>query len=251
VRKANGGVASARNHGLRLARGQYFAPIDADDVWDRENIARQVAALESRAGLAAFSFAASFIIDERGQRRAKAGARPQAPADYVSLLRRNWVGNGSAAVFRCEDVIAVGGYDETLKQRDAQGAEDWKLVLQLAALAPGIAISDELVGYRQLPGSMSMDPVSMTRSTMFVIDEMRRRGPKVAPWHVWHARTTVHVGLFYRWIYAGRWGGAVWCLLRAYGANPLWFTQTGPRQFLTRELIPHVFKRLARSFAAT
>jgi len=245
IRQPNGGVASARNRGLCAAKGKYFAPIDSDDLWDERNLSRQVHALETSMPPALFSFAASFIVDEEGRRRDRR-PRPSARSDYVGLLRRNWVGNGSAAVFRRDAVVEVGGYDETLRARGAEGAEDWKLALRLAAQVPGIAIPDELVGYRHRPGSMSMDPVAMTRSTMIVIDEMRRTGPRIAPWNFWHARTTIHIGMFYRWIYAGRPLSAMWCFAQAYLANPLWFTQRGPRDFLFKELMPHLMKRCGR-----
>ncbi len=245
VRQANGGVASARNRALKEARGTYFAPIDADDVWAPENIARQVEALE-RSG-ADFSFARSFIIDEHDRRRDRPVQGPL-PSDYVSLLRRNWVGNGSAAVFRRAALLAINGYDEALRAQDAQGAEDWKVVLQLAAQRPGVAVEHALIGYRQVGDSMSGNLDSMSRSALLVIDEMRRKGPRVAPWNFWHARSTIHIWMFYPWAYAGRWGKATGALASAYLFNPLWFTQRSMRDFLFRELAPHALKRVSMRF---
>jgi len=245
IGQANGGVAAARNRGLAEAKGKYVAPIDADDVWHPDNLAKQVAALETTG--AAFSFARSYIIDafdNRLKEEPSPEGQPAPPADYVSLLRRNWVGNGSAAVFVRSALAKLGGYDSTLRARGAQGAEDWKVILQLAAKGRGTALADRLIGYRQTPDTMSMNPVAMTRSTMFVLKEMRRAGPRVAPWHFWHARTTIHIGLFYRWLRAGRTLGAAWCLVRAYVGNPLWFQHEDARDFLLRTLTRRILKRL-------
>ena len=48
VEKPNGGVASARNAGLRVATGCYVALLDQDDAWLPHKLERQVALLESR-----------------------------------------------------------------------------------------------------------------------------------------------------------------------------------------------------------
>src|SRR5690348_10023041 len=42
-----GGVARARNFGIANARGILIAPIDADDIWHPEKLARQVEALDA------------------------------------------------------------------------------------------------------------------------------------------------------------------------------------------------------------
>src|SRR5688572_12989833 len=47
VQQANRGLAGARNTALRAARGEMFALLDSDDMWEPEFLAAQVAILEA------------------------------------------------------------------------------------------------------------------------------------------------------------------------------------------------------------
>jgi glycosyltransferase involved in cell wall biosynthesis len=58
INKANGGVSSARNAGLKVARGEYIALLDADDSWLPQKTDRQLKAFEINAG---YSFIGNII----------------------------------------------------------------------------------------------------------------------------------------------------------------------------------------------
>jgi glycosyltransferase involved in cell wall biosynthesis len=236
VRQQNSGVAAARNRGIREGRGVYVAPIDADDIWLPQNLERQVAALDTAGPATAFCFAAFFRLDEFDRVMEMPRRRRPPPTDYISLLRKNWVGCGSVVVFRREAVLAVGGYDESLRARNAQGGEDWKLILTLASRAPGLSIVDQLIGYRYSPSAMSTNLEQMTASVLLVIEEMRRLGPKIPVWNYWAARGSMFIWLLPSCIYARQWRQVFRCLVEAYLWNPFWFAQPAAWKMLHRIL---------------
>jgi glycosyltransferase involved in cell wall biosynthesis len=49
ARRTHAGIAGTRNHGVALARGEYLAFLDADDLWSQDKLQRQVAVFEADA----------------------------------------------------------------------------------------------------------------------------------------------------------------------------------------------------------
>lgn len=79
VEQSNGGQASARNHGLRLAQGEFLAYLDDDDLWPPDKLAWQVPLLECHPE-AAFVYGAHNVPPRRTY-----GIRPDQAAQRAVL----------------------------------------------------------------------------------------------------------------------------------------------------------------------
>lgn len=55
LRQPNGGSASARNNGIRHAKGQYIALLDADDLWESLFLEKQVRLLQEKDAVVVYS----------------------------------------------------------------------------------------------------------------------------------------------------------------------------------------------------
>ena len=180
IKQANGGVAAARNTGLEAARGSFIAPVDADDLCASCRIEKQVAALEAAGPDHAVAYTWSAFIDEDG-RVMDASFMPTFCGDVSEMLCiSNFVGNGSAAMMRTGPLRAIGGYDTSLRCRNAQGCEDWSVLLRLAEKWRFAVVPEFLTGYRQSAANMSSDSMQMYRSFRLVAAEHRARFPHSA-----------------------------------------------------------------------
>jgi Glycosyltransferases involved in cell wall biogenesis len=181
VRRANAGVGAARNAGLHLARGEYIAPLDADDLWSPRKLEKQVARLEHAGPKAGLAYCWSRNIDRAG--RVISWAHPCRIEGRVlaALLLGNLAGNASVPLFRASALAAVGGYMRRDEQDGAQGCEDWDLNIRVAENFELRCVPEYLVSYRQSSSGMSLNARAMLRSYEATIRRTVQRNPRLSP----------------------------------------------------------------------
>ena len=179
IKKPNGGVASARNLGIEEARGEWVAPIDADDLWHPTKLERQVVSALEAPEPPGFVYCWSHFIDEHDRILGSGQNWLISGSALNRLAYANFVANGSALLMSRAAVGGVGGYEPALRQRGGQGCEDLLIELQIARDYPVAVVPEHLVGYRALPDSMSSDSSQMARSWSLVWEILGEQGLKV------------------------------------------------------------------------
>jgi GT2 family glycosyltransferase len=153
----NLGLAAARNTGIRAAKGDWIALLDADDLWYPAKLERQRDAIRRATGDVGVVFCLTRITAADGTRWVDCDDVPPPQRDpdgfMTALLRKNAIsGSGCSPLVRRELLLQVGGYDESLRT-----CEDWDLWLRLARLARFLRVDEILCEGFARAGGLSLE----------------------------------------------------------------------------------------------
>jgi len=176
LKQPNAGPSAARNHGMRAARGRYFAFLDSDDQWMPEFLEHQLDVFARYSDTSLVTANAFYLGGpQNGQPR-----RRLSNGNAVLTLE-DIIKNDSAVfimtVFRREVFERIGGLDE-----GQWTSEDYDFWIR-AALAGFVfrVTTKPLALYRRHEGSLSADSARMLRGILYTYDKTRHACPAGTP----------------------------------------------------------------------
>jgi glycosyltransferase involved in cell wall biosynthesis len=225
LQKANGGVVSARNHGIELAQGEFIAPLDADDLWHPKKLTKQVAAMRDHIGLV---YCWSRAIDDQDRVLFDLAQCSLRGNVYSALIIKDFLHSGAPLIRRC-CVDRVGGYDSALSF-----CEDFKFFLDIAERYDFDLVPEYLSAYRLHPGSLSKNMGAMLSSHKVVVDQAQAQHPELPAklFRLAHAHRHLEFGLYY--LSNGHVLTGSHLLIKALAGNPLANLRYGTMRVIAR-----------------
>ncbi|QOV88820.1 glycosyltransferase family 2 protein [Humisphaera borealis] len=141
--QTNVGLVQTLNRGIREARGEWIARMDADDVSLPDRLAKQTAYLRTHSQVALLG-AWVATIDEQSQPLSDVVPFPVTHEElWSSIGRRPWVMCHPAVMFRRDAAIEVGLYDPAFRH-----AEDTEFFARLMSRFRAATLPDVVLQYR-------------------------------------------------------------------------------------------------------
>jgi glycosyltransferase involved in cell wall biosynthesis len=237
IRQANAGVGAARNTAIRHARGEFIAPVDADDVWYPRKLEKQVACMRVGGDAVGLVYCWYVRIDDEGR---EIGYSTRVDIEgwiREAMVFRNFVGNASVPLIRARVLEDVGLYLTRAEQGGSQGCEDRDLNLRIAERAEFRVVPEYLVKYRQRKTAMSANPRGMRGSFRVVTRRAKDRNPDLPRRLFRWSRGAFHAYQMRKCYRLGNYGGCLRCIGFAALADPVMLLDVKLHSLLVRAAI--------------
>jgi glycosyltransferase involved in cell wall biosynthesis len=167
ISQKNKGVSAARNAAIRVARGEFYAQLDADDQWTPDYLSVQLEILKNNPDVDLVYPNATIVGEGSFDGLEFMEISPsEGEVNFESLVRQQCVVM-TCVMARMSVIRAAGMFDERIRS-----CEDFDLWLRIVKNGGRIVYHRQrLVLYRRHEGSLSSDRVWMTRNLVGVFEK--------------------------------------------------------------------------------
>lgn len=171
----NGGVANARNVGVSLAKTDWIAFQDSDDIWHKDKLEKQMTYAKEHPEYALIYSKYRLIYPDGEESVVPAYPNEVMEGDiFKPLLERNVIGAPTVLVKR-ETFMDIGGFDTAF-----HALEDWDFVIRFAKQYRIGFIDEMLMDARMLNGGVSSNIANYYEARCRMLrlykDDMLREG---------------------------------------------------------------------------
>jgi glycosyltransferase involved in cell wall biosynthesis len=154
-RQSNRGLAATLNRAISLARGEYIARQDQDDISLPSRLGKQVDFLDANPDVGMLGTSAEIWVGNARSDRQLKHPSDNAALKFGLLFDNHFV--HSSVMIRRDVLEDVGGYSEDPARQPPEDYELWSRVMKRYRLAN---LPDILLAYREVAGSMSRTGVN-------------------------------------------------------------------------------------------
>jgi glycosyltransferase involved in cell wall biosynthesis len=185
ISQSNLGAGAARNNGIKEARGEVIAFLDADDVWFADKVEKQVAILNKHEDVFLVSGSGEYYVNEN---KTPEKDSPNCGDEiynkplniYKTLLSKGNVVWTSSVIVRRSVFDDIGLFDETKKR-----SQDYDMWIRIAENNKFYIMSEKVGKYRWVKNSLTHNSISVeykaqleiikTHSFRFAPNEYKKR----------------------------------------------------------------------------
>lgn len=199
IHKANSGVSDSRNTGIKQAKGDYFFFLDADDIWNINNVSEKLSYFIAEKVDAVYS-SCELINESSVPMNSFLKGTPEVKLSDILSSKGNYTTAPSGIAVTKNVLQTIGGFDVNLSNNADQ---DFFIRILAANYKIGF-ITETLWKYRIHEGNMSKNVRLLEKDILYVFNKAAKNNLFESFWFKQKCFSNIYLVLAASWLKNGK-----------------------------------------------